>query len=535
MIVVVRAEGAAPTTVFTGGAVLTMDAAHPSPDAVVITGDRIVAVGDRDVGAAFPDADVVDLGGRTLIPGLIDAHNHLCIAALHPRWRDVGHAATVDELLREVEAQAAAEPAAAWVRVAGWTEQHHGVTLTGHDLDRLDLGRPVLVAHFSLHKGVVNGRGLTELGIGRSTADPAGGEVQRGPDGLPNGVLIERAWSEAHRQSLAAYADPDRWAEHIAARASVLLADGITAVHDAACPPEAELVYRSLAATGALPLSVLVMPHPAALLTHDFGPRLDGPPTGEGDEQLRVGPAKLFADGGIAIALDVSSRGVPVRGGITMDDLGDAARAAVERGWRLAVHAIGNVGVERALDAFRDVARRVGDADTRFRVEHALVTSRDQCRALGSLGGVGVVQPGFVEHVGAHAAGMPLDDHSWLAFAAMRDAGVVLAGSSDDPCAPYPPLWCASKGATRRTDAGQLFEPDQRVPVLEWLRAYTMGSAFAGGQEHERGSITPGKRADLVVLEGDLSADGNARVRQTWVGGRLVFDGHEAAQGTGER
>jgi predicted amidohydrolase YtcJ len=148
---------------------------------------------------------------------------------------------------------------------------------------------------------------------------------------------------------------------------------------------------------------------------------------------------------------------------------------------------------------------------------------------------VGVVQPGFVEHVGAFAAGMPLDDHTWLAFATLLDEGVVLAGSSDDPCAPVAPLWCAGKGATRRTDGGQLFEIDERVPVLDWLRAYTMGSAFAGGQEHERGSITPGKRADLVILDGDLSAEGHATVRQTWVGGRLAFDRHEATRGTEER
>jgi len=521
----VTGVAAGETTVFTGGPIVTMDASHPRPEVVVVRGDRIAAVGGRDAAASFPGAAVVELDGATLVPGLIDAHNHLCISALHPRWRDVSGVASVDELLREVEAQAAAEPAASWIRVAGWTERHHGVTLTSHDLDRLDLGRPVLVAHYSLHQGVVDSRGLAELDIGRETADPAGGEIRRDPDGRPNGLLLERAWSEAHRRSLLAYADPDRWAEHIAARAGVLLAEGITAIHDAACPPEAESVYRSMAAAGTLPLSVLVMPHPAALLTHDFGSRLDGPPTGDGDEQLRVGPAKFFADGGIAIAIDVRVGGQPLRGGITMDDLAEATMAAAERGWRLAVHAIGNVGVERALDAFRAVDRHRPDGDPRFRVEHALVLSRDQCHALRDVGVVGVVQPGFVEHVGADASGVHLDEHTWLAFADLLESGVTLAGSSDDPCAPSAPMWCGHKGQTRRTDAGQLFEPRQSVPMLEWLRAYTMGSAYAGGQEDERGSITPGKRADLVVLDGDLAGPGVPRVRQTWVGGRVAYDG----------
>jgi predicted amidohydrolase YtcJ len=521
--------GPGSATVFTRAAVVTMDAAHPDPGAVVVRGDRIVAVGGRDIVAAYPGADVVDLNGATLVPGLIDAHNHLCIAALHPRWRDVSHAATVDELLAEVAAQAAAEPEPAWVRVAGWTEQHHNVTVTRHDLDRVDVGRPVVVAHFSLHKGVVNSRGLAELGIGRATQDPAGGEIGRDPDGQPDGVLIERAWSEAHRRSLAAYADPDRWSEHIATRAALLLAEGITAVHDAACPPEAESVYRSMAADGALAVSVLVLPHPARLLTHEFSGRLDGPPTGEGDERLRVGAAKLFADGGIAIALDVRIAGRPFRFGVTMDDLGATALAAAARGWRVAVHAIGNVGVDRALEAFREVERRHPGEDHRFRVEHALVTSPGQCRSLSALGAIGVVQPGFVDHVGAGAAGMRFDDHTWLAFATLLDEGVVLAGSSDDPCAPVPPLWCAHKGATRRTDAGLPFEPDQAVPLLEWLRAYTLGAAYAGGQERERGSITPGKRADLVALDGDVSGSHLPRVQRTWVGGRLAYDGRPPA------
>ena len=129
------------------------------------------------------------------------------------------------------------------------------------------------------------------------------------------------------------------------ARACELLRDGITAVHDAACEPAAEDLYRQMARAGRLPISVLAMPHPAAILRNDLGARLDGPPTGEGDEQLRVGAAKLFADGGIAIALDTAVHGHPLRFGILMDDLERCTLAAAERGFRVAVHAIGNAGV----------------------------------------------------------------------------------------------------------------------------------------------------------------------------------------------
>jgi predicted amidohydrolase YtcJ len=502
--------------VLVGGAVRTMEPARPTAEAVAVADGRILAVGTRDeVAAAAPGAVEHDLGGRTLLPGFIDAHNHLSIAALHPRWRDLTGVTDPDAVLDAVRRQAAAEPDAGWVRLCNW-EGLDVAPVTRGDLDALGLDRPVVLAHATLHAGLVDGRGLAELGIGRSTPDPAGGEIGHAHDGEPDGWLAERAWGEAHRRSLAAYADPDRWAEHVAARARLLLAEGITAVHDAACSPEAEAVYRAMAEAGTLPLSVLAMPHPSSLFSHDFGSRFDGPGTGEGDERFRVGPAKLFADGGIAIGLDVSVGGHPIRGGLLFDDLERVALQAADRGWRLAVHAIGNVGVDRALDAFTAVARRRPGEDHRFRVEHALVTGAGQWRRLAELDAIGVAQPGFVEHVGIQSGGVRFDDHRWLAFAGLAEAGVTLAGSSDDPCAPVPPLWCAHRGADRRTSTGIALDPEQAVPVEDWLRAYTSGAAIAGGQEAERGRLAAGLRADLVVLDGD-------RVAETWVAGEPVF------------
>ena len=315
------------------------------------------------------------------------------------------------------------------------------------------------------------------------------------------------------------------WAEHIAARARQLLREGITAVHDAACSPEAEGVYAAMAAAGTLPVSVLALPHPAALLRNEPDGRLDGPPTGEGSESFRVGPMKLFADGGVSIALDTAIGGHPhpVRG---VDGRSRSLRGArrTDRGFRLAVHAIGNVGVSRALDVFETVARRRGDDDHRFRIEHAGITGPADWQRAAAIGVIGVVQPGFVEHVGEQSRGVRFDDHHWLAFAGLAEAGVTLAGSSDDPCAPSAPLWCIDKGVRRTTSTGIAFEPEQSVPFTDWLHAYTMGAALAGGQEDERGSITPGKRADLVAL--DLGS-GTPHVAATWVAGKCVWSGDE--------
>jgi predicted amidohydrolase YtcJ len=505
--------------IFTGGRILTMDPALGEPEALVVADGRIAAAGQGALRDAHPGAEVVDLAGRTLLPGLIDAHYHLSIAALHPLMADLRDARGIEEIGAALREAAAREPDTPWVRGHGWTHEH-GVP-TRADLDALGLDRPILVAHFSYHQGVVCSRGLEELGVGRGTPDPPGGLIERGPDGEPTGLLVEAAWSQAHARSLEAYADPDRWAEHIEARTRLLWRDGITAVHDAACPPAAEDVFRRLAAEGRLGVSVLALPHPAAILAPPDPGRLAGPPTGEGDETLRVGPAKLFADGGVAPAIDATLGGRRIAIGHLLPDLARGVAAAAERGFRVAIHAMGNVGIARALDALRELAR--DDDDHRPRIEHATLLSAEQARELARVGAVAVVQPGFVDLMGPAVERFTFDEVVWLPFAMLAQSGITLAGSSDHPCALDAPLLTSCHGVTRRATGGSILGADQALAYEDWLRAYTAGAAYAGGQEHERGTLTPGKRADLAVLEGALDPERPPRVVETWVAGERVW------------
>lgn len=519
--------GVAPALLFSGGPIHTMEADREPVLAVLVEDGRIAAVGGRDLIAANPSAEPIDLAGRSLIPGFIDAHNHLSQSALHPCFADASHVRTPEDLAEVVGRHVRARPGDDWIRICGWDESKWGFAVDRTHLDSAEGSRPVVLAHYSMHQCVANSAALERLGIGTTTRDPVGGEIGRSPDGRPDGLLVERAWSTAFERSLAPYCEPDRWAEHIAARAEDLTAEGITAIHDAACSPAAERVYRTMAAAGTLPISVLAMPHSAALLDNDLGGRLEGPPTGEGDEWFRIGPAKLFGDGGIAIALDTSIGGAPVRYGYVMADLAEHATAAAVRGFRIAIHAIGNRGVAYALDTIERVARHTSDGDHRPRIEHAAVTGPDEWRRMASHGVFAVVQPGFVEHVGIQSQGVRFDRHHWLAFAGMVEAGVTVAGSSDDPCAPSAPLWGIAKGVTRSTSTGIAFEPEQSIPFADWLRAYTIDAARAGGQEDERGSLAVGKRADLVVL--DLSEA--PRVSETYVAGSLVHSAEPASAG----
>lgn len=510
-------------TAFSGGPILTMDPARPTGEIVVLKGDRIEAVGDGALLARYPGAEVVDLGGQALLPGLIDAHMHLCIAALHPRWADLSDITDVSSLQARIMANAQAEPDAEWVRGVGWSDLVDGFTPTRHDLDDLGLDRPVIAVHYSYHECVVSSAGLDALEIGRTTPDPPGGCIDRSEDGEPTGILLERAFSAAHARSMHPFQDPDRWGDHLAAAAQRLLKDGITCVHDAACPPSAEKLYAALARENRLPISVVMMPHPEALLDPLDDRRLQGPTTGEGDEWVRVGPIKLFADGGVLPSIQGSIHGHPVDIGLAFPGLEEQVRRATQRGFRVAAHAIGNGGLGAALDAFEQAGRSLPDEDHRFRIEHATLASSTHARRMADLGVIGVVQPGFLHHMGGAVHGFELDDAKWMPFGELQRQGVALAGSSDAPCAFHEPVLTAARGVTRRTSRGMVLGLDQSLPYEDWLRTYTAGAAFAGGQEHERGRIAPGLRADLVVLNGALDAEQPPRVEQTWVAGKKVF------------
>jgi predicted amidohydrolase YtcJ len=509
--------------VLVAGRVITMDPTCPEAEVVVIDGERIVEVGERGLIRSYPEATLVDLGQATVVPGFIDAHYHLCIDALHPRWADLGAVNDSQALLEALAAQAAVETETDWVRGVGWSDLEAGYQPTCRDLDALGFTRPVIAVHYSYHQCVVSSAGLEALGISATTPDPPGGSIGRFADGSPNGLLVERAFSEAQARSMASYLDPDRWGDLIVTAARRLVADGITCVHDAACPPSAEDVYAALVRDRRLPLGVVAMPHSAAMLAPLDESRLDGAVTGEGDHRLAVGAIKLFADGGVLPAISGTWHGREVSMGLVFEGLTDQVRTVVERGFRVAVHAIGNGGVAGALDAFEAAARTRPDADHRFRIEHASLLHRSQVDRIAGLGVVGVVQPGFLHHMGGTVDGFVLDDMTWMPFGDLQSAGVALAASSDAPCAFSAPVLTSARGTTRLTSKGTVLDPEQSVPYEAWLRAYTEGAAYAGGQEGVRGRIASGLVADLVALKGPLDPDHPPTVSETWAAGQRVY------------
>ena len=228
------------------------------PSVVIVADGRIEAVGDHGLLDGPGHVETVDLRGRLLLPGFVDAHHHLSIAALEPVWADLTGVDDLERAAALLAGAAARTPGATWVRGCNWSED--ALRLTLQDLDAMAFDRPAIVACTSLHRCVVSSRGLDELGIGAATEDPPGGRIHRDRSGRLTGLLIETAWS--HPRPVRRGDDrPGPVCRPHRGAGAVLLSYGITAVHDTAMSPRAEAAYRLLAAQGRLPVSVLGFPH----------------------------------------------------------------------------------------------------------------------------------------------------------------------------------------------------------------------------------------------------------------------------------
>ncbi len=244
--------------------VRTMDSRTPKAQAVAIDGSVVLEVGPAEIAANYPDSDVVDAAGRLVLPGIVDAHHHLSIEALHPIWVDLSGATDAETIVDRLR-RAAASPGGGWVRGCHWNSL--AVRLTRDDLDAVGTDRPILVACGTFHRGLVSSAGIDALGLTARTDDPPGGKLGRDAAGAPNGFLREAAWGSAHAATVRSFGDPDRWADLIVERCHELLRHGITAVHDTTVSASAAAVYSSLAASGRLPISVLGFPHAEEILT----------------------------------------------------------------------------------------------------------------------------------------------------------------------------------------------------------------------------------------------------------------------------
>jgi len=547
--------------------VRTFDDADTRANAVAWSDTALLAIGSREEveRAAGPEAESWDGAGVTVLPGFIDAHHHPSLASLYGGLVRLDPPAVTDipGIQRALSNAASDLPSDAWLVATDWddmllTERR---APTRKELDEAVPDHPVMALHYSCHRAVANSRALELAGIDKATPDPSGGIISRGRAGLPDGLLIERGMSRVEslaRASLVAR-DAEGYLQRLARHHRSMAAAGITRVVDATVPGDLAELYREAARRDLLIVPTVMLPVSTSGYLETPWDVLEGPVTGEGDERLVVGPLKLVFDGapGCAMCLgwwqtaglmmgtwamalrqrsfdvvrNVMSTtprlGRSIRTGIHIygrDEARDIMRSAAEHGFALATHAIGNEAIEHALSAYESVGGALGRAGTP-RLEHATFLSRDLVQRIADVGAGVVTQPYFTSLPAFGSApsipGLRNSPLRWL-----LDAGVVVAGSSDYPVAGYEPLDGIRSAVSRRTSRGHVYEPDQCIELDEALALYTRNAAKLSGCIDRCGTLSPGKRADMVVLDTTLRSErelANAKVRATVIGGEVVF------------
>jgi predicted amidohydrolase YtcJ len=512
--------------------VLTMDPGRPRATAVAIAGGRILDLPD-DPGQASAGR-VVDLRGATLLPGFHDAHNHmtwfgLSMAEIDLRSPGIG---SLDELYAAVARRAQATEVSEWVVGSGYDQNKIGGHPDRDALDRVAPGRRVWLRHNSGHMCVVNSPVLADLGLDAGPAEVPGGRVTTDAAGRPNGLLEERAQELVGRLvrpfPVAALADA------IDRAAAQYLREGITSCTEAGIgggwigqSPVEAAAYQAAREQGRLRVRVELMVasdvlHPVAAHADDgLDLGLDlGLRTGFGDDWLRLGAVKVFSDGsliGRTAAMtepfaDAAEAGAPGDGtGYLQADaaqLTDTIIAAHRSGWQVATHAVGDRAIDVALDAYAQALSRYPRHDARHRIEHFAVARPDQVARAAELGIIAVPQGRFATEIGdGMLAALGPGRHGWLyRHRSLLEAGLTLPGSSDRPVALGAPLLGIHDMVNRRTGSGAPYNPGEAIGAHEAVRAYTYGSAYASRQEDIKGTIAPGKLADLVVLSEDPTA-----------------------------
>ena len=500
------------------GVIRTMDASLPVTRALAIAGELIAGgVGTHEV--ALPSPDVVDLGGRTVVPGFTDSHVHFPTWSLVQTQADLGGCRSLDEALARIRE---VPPGDAWLRAYGWRSGDWSpqVEPTRQDLDPVTGDRPAALVSRDYHSLWLNSAALALAG---GDLEVAGGVVERNPDGEPTGVLREEAaWR--FRERYAAVGD-DEYVAAMRRGVRIALSRGVTAVHDKDGWLGAPRLWKRLVDES--PIGIRVWQS----LPADQLAALEklGLPSGIGDGRLRLGYIKVFADGtlGSETALMLGGGGVEITG---VDELADVIRRATRLGWPVSVHAIGDRANRNVLDAFEQTSDEWRPRSLRPRIEHAQCVDPADLPRFATLGVAASVQ--F-----SHApSDRDLADRIWgdraahaYAYRSLHDAGALLANGSDAPIEELDPLAGIRAGVLRTLDDRPGWQPQQALDVDTALRATTVNPAWLTGDEHRRGKLLPGYLADLVVLDRDPLACppeelADVSVVATMVGGRWLHN-----------
>jgi predicted amidohydrolase YtcJ len=548
-------EGGTADLILTDGRVVTVDDAQPEAEAVAIRDGRIVAVGSSAAVERYAGADtrIVDLEGRLAIPGFIEGHGHYTSLGQSKLMLDLNDVANWDEIVDMVAAAVEEAGPGAWIRGRGWhqekwdrvpTDAVDGVPVHAA-LSAVSPDNPVILGHASGHAAFANARAMELAGIDRDTPDPAGGTIVKDAAGDPTGLLRENADALVYGvmdAALEARPDEERWAEFVRVvqlAAEDALANGVTSFHDAGSGFETIDGFKRLADEGRLPVRLYVMVRFESNET--MRERLpEYRMVGYGDDHLTVRSIKRQIDGALgshgAWLLEPYAD-MPGSTGLAVEDPADieeTARLAAELGFQVNTHAIGDRANREVLDIYeRTFAQHEGMTAARWRIEHAQHVHPDDVPRFRELGVIAAMQgihctsdaPWVLRRLGAERA--ESGAYLWRTFI---DDGVVVTNGTDVPVERISPIASFYASVVRQDREGNDFFPAQRMTRMEALRSYTINNAYAAFEEDLKGSLTPGKLADIVVLDRDIldipeDQILGTRVVLTIVGGEVLFEG----------
>jgi hypothetical protein len=519
--------------------IYTADVNRPVAEALAVRGGRIAFVGSARgaLALAGPKTEKLDLAGRTVIPGMVDAHAHLLGLGQALRTVDLVGTKSYEEVVARVALRAKTARPGEWIRGRGWDQNDWADTRfpTHEALSRAVPNNPVYLTRVDGHAALVNAKALELAGVTKATADPTGGRFIRDSGGTPTGVLVDGAQgvvgrvipappaAELREQTLAAIAELNRW--------------GLTGIHDAGVGPEGIAVYEALAREGRYSLRNYVMVRADDSTLDAFMRR--GPQLGLYDGRLWIRSIKLVADGALgsrgAALLEPYSDDPGNTGLITTtpERIKSVAVRALRAGFQLNVHAIGDRANRMVLDQFEAALHEVPVADHRFRVEHAQILHHDDIPRFAELDVIPSMQ---ASHQTSDMYWVPARlgwarSEGAYAWRSLRNTGVVIPNGSDLPVEPANPLRSFHASVTRQDadgyPAGGWF-PAQRLTREEALLSMTLWPAYAAFMENESGTLTAGKYADFDVLDRDIMTVAleeilGTSVVMTVLGGKIVY------------
>ncbi len=520
--------------IVTGGTFHTMDISTSNAEAMAVRGNRILAVGSiADINSlAGPNTRRIDARGLTVTPGFIDAHSHPLMAneAISTDV-NVRQISKVQSLLKE---RAQRTPPGQWVMAHMYddTKFDEGRALTRQDIDAVVPSQPVMVRHRGGHTGVVNSKAFAMAGIDTDTPDPEGGRFFR-EDGQLTGKVAELAMDVFNDVGEWPVVDRDTNRKGASLMTKRMAASGLTSTTDAAGGLEDWISYMDALDAGELYSRVAFMPRgntPIYSMMKEAGMR-----SGFGNPMLRVGAVKYAADGSASertMRMSTPFEGTDDYGILTMsqEQIDAAVDDAVANDFRIGIHANGDVTIDMVLTAYERVLKNWEGTNPRFRIEHCSLVNPELLRRIKA---TNTVPTPFYTYAYYHGNKWvdygPEKMRSMFAHRSFIDAGIMVAPASDFTPGPYEPMMALQSMVTRQDSQGRVWGENQRISAAEAMQVCTMNGAYASFEEHDKGSLTPGKLADFVLLGQDpLTTDPNALkdipIAATYLDGQAVFE-----------